>query len=145
MARSLKENSVKEAILTELREMIGPVRTFRSYADHIPPEVQVVTKDCSYTAERLNDWAEVYWENHRPWYAPWKKCIGFTVYCPPAFRLLGNVPHCRSGTSDAKGPGCTGRVPCIVLSAGEGFDGALGSVSTTCGLIYGSAHNNLNT
>lgn len=72
--------------------MIGSVRTFRSYAEQIPPEVQVVTKDCSYTVERLNGWAEVYWENHRPWYAPWKKCIGFTVYCPPAFRLMGNIP-----------------------------------------------------
>ena len=83
---------MKEAILTELRGLIGPTRTFRSYAEQIPPEVQVVTKDCSYTAERLNGWAEVYWENHRPWYAPWKKCIGFTVYCPPVFRLMGNVP-----------------------------------------------------
>ncbi len=44
--------------------------------------VVVATKDCSYTEEWINEWSDVHWENHRPWYKPWKKCVGFSVYYP---------------------------------------------------------------
>jgi len=54
-------------------------------------EVVVITKDCSYTAERISDLAELFWENHRPWYAPWKKCVGCRVWCPLSLGFLGVV------------------------------------------------------
>ncbi len=54
--------------------------------------VIVATKDCSYSAERVSGFVEIHWQNHRPWYAPWRKFVGFSVYCPPHLGLSGDVP-----------------------------------------------------
>ena len=67
------------------------VRDFKPCAYYTLHDVKVLTKDCSYTAERLNEWVDIFWENHRPWYTPWRKCVGFSVYCPPAFELSGTI------------------------------------------------------
>ena len=62
---------------------------FKPSAYYVPQLrlIMVATKDCSYTAERISKWSDVHWENHRPWYAPWKRCVGFSVYCPPPLRF----------------------------------------------------------
>jgi hypothetical protein len=53
--------------------------------------VIVMRKDCSYIAQWLNTWSEMFWDNYRPWYAPWEKSIGFSVYCPLVLGLIGDM------------------------------------------------------
>lgn len=73
---------------------------FKPCAYYLQPlrEVIVVTKDCSYAARRVSRWADLHWDNYRPWYAFWEKlvgferCVGFNLYCPPALGIVGNVP-----------------------------------------------------
>lgn len=44
--------------------------------------VEVKLKDCSFVSGRVSAWANIYWEHHRPWYAPWRKCVGFQIWNP---------------------------------------------------------------
>ncbi len=58
-------------------------------------DIIVLTKDCSYRAciaPRVHGMVELFWENHRPWYAPWaSKIVGFSFYAP-AITTNGEVP-----------------------------------------------------
>ena len=92
-ARSFKENSLENTKLDELNKLLRSLPEFKSCAYYLAElgEVIVARKDCSYTAQRITQWSDLHWENHRPWYARWEKCIGFKVWCPPAFGLIGEV------------------------------------------------------
>ena len=75
--------------ISEFVRFIGPIGDFKPCARFSCGDVLVNTKDCSYTSQRINPWLNIFWENHRPWYAPWKKCVGFSVYCPSILGLYG--------------------------------------------------------
>lgn len=67
------------------------IAKFKRCAYYQNSDVVVMVKDCSYWSKMVNPWLNIFWENHRPWYASWKKCVGFSVYCPPALGLTGDV------------------------------------------------------
>ncbi len=69
-------------------------KTFEPCAYYLPELrlIIVATKDCSYTAEWISRWSEIHWQNYQPWYAPWKKGVGFSVYCPHDLGLSGDMP-----------------------------------------------------
>jgi hypothetical protein len=89
-----EEVFMENAAWSELMRTVGPIGKFKPCAYYIPELslVIVATKDCSYTVQWINNWSEVHWDNYRPWYAPWKKCVGFSVYCPRELGFLGEVP-----------------------------------------------------
>lgn len=69
-------------------EQISESKPRVRYANH---GVDVLTKYCQYRPKRVNPWLEVWYQFHRPWYAPWNKCVGFFVYCPSILRLSGTI------------------------------------------------------
>ncbi|HUY05466.1 MAG TPA: hypothetical protein VMV62_01975 [Candidatus Paceibacterota bacterium] len=75
-----------ENLASEISKQFGHVAPFEpcTYC-RSGGEVVVLTEDCSYCAEKVNDFLEIFWQNHRPWYALWKKCVGFSVYAPFSF------------------------------------------------------------
>ncbi|NNM83644.1 hypothetical protein HKL94_00275 [Candidatus Parcubacteria bacterium] len=91
-----------------LTEIFKPVEPRAFYLPR-PQLIIVTTKDCSYTPERVSSLVEIHWQNHRPWYAPWKKFVGFSVYCPFQLGLSGDMPimavldRVLEGTPDACG------------------------------------------
>ncbi len=88
---------MQKSALVEPPRLVGLVELFQSFkpcAYWIPALrlVMVARKDSSYVADRINDWSEIHWENHRPWWKPWKKCVGFSIYCPPQLRFSEDIP-----------------------------------------------------
>jgi hypothetical protein len=93
--KKIKVTEEEQARLDECTKFVrANYREFKPCAFYQPKLrlVIVMRKDCSYTARFLNTWSEMFWDNHRPWYAPWDKSVGFSVYCPHALGLIGNVP-----------------------------------------------------
>lgn len=85
----------KETFLTRLVEGMGDITApFKPCAFYLPAlhDLIVVTKDCSYTADRINEWSEIHWENHRPWHKPWQTCVGFTVFLPSTIAFREKAP-----------------------------------------------------
>jgi len=81
-------------VLSTMSEFVPSVGVSKPRAQYIAAIRLVVlqTKDCSYTADWLNYWSEVFLQNYRPWYAFWKKkYVGFSVYCPQAFGFSGDI------------------------------------------------------
>ncbi len=75
-----------------INHLVGPIKTFEPHAIFSIERVEVITKDCSYYRGRvINGWIEVFLENHRPWYAPWKRCVGFSVFYPSRLRVPGKI------------------------------------------------------
>lgn len=63
-----------------------------AYYSEVRQLVQVFKKDCSsYSAEYLNGWVELLWEQRRPWWKLWRTCVGFTLHCPPKLGFSGEV------------------------------------------------------
>ncbi|MDE2021517.1 MAG: hypothetical protein KGI71_01140 [Patescibacteria group bacterium] len=75
--------------VSEFTRVIGLIGDFKPAALYFDDEVVVFTKDCPHWEQQVNPWLNVFWENHRPWYAPWKRCVGFSIYCPSVRGLRG--------------------------------------------------------
>lgn len=67
--------------------------TFKPCAVFTPEmnDFRVIRKDCSYTAKFVTRWADIHVDSHCPWYLPWKKYTGFTLYCPPSLGFRGEA------------------------------------------------------
>lgn len=92
----LKVGAEEQAYLDEITEYIrenvrGPFRPCAFYTPGLS-DVRVMRKDCSYTAKRVSQWADVFVDTYCPWYKPWAKYVGFEVYCPPVFGFLREKP-----------------------------------------------------
>lgn len=86
---------MEHAALSEFaRSLRGPLEDFKPRAFYIEALrlLIVETKACTVMSEFVSDQCEVHWESSRPRYAPWKKCVGFCVLCPPMLGLGGEVP-----------------------------------------------------
>lgn len=83
----------EDKAFAEFLKLAGPIGEFKpcAYYNEGLQEMKVQTKDCSYTSRQINPWLALFWENHRPWYAPWPKCVGFSLYCPSILKLSGTI------------------------------------------------------
>ena len=79
----------------QMREIIvtGSYKPFKPRACYVRGQVTVEIEDCSWRLERLNQWSEVRWQQGRRWHWPArrKKCVGFTVKCPPELHFLNGT------------------------------------------------------
>jgi hypothetical protein len=87
----MQETNVDPQLMRNL--ILGVREPFKPCAFFQPEMVSIVValKDCSYSSQWINEWSEVHWENNRPWYKPWKNCVGFSVYCEE-FHFLSGTP-----------------------------------------------------
>lgn len=78
--------------LNRFKELVGPIKAFKPYATFSMGRVKVLARDCSYYSKFVgNAWFEVFLKNYRPWYAPWERCVGFSLFYPPELRVPGEI------------------------------------------------------
>ena len=95
MFNVLKEDPVEINSFSQFLASLPKMQKFKPRAYYIAniQKVVVQRKECSYTSEWVSPWLEVLWQNHRSWYAPWQKCIGFSIFVPAyILGLTGNIP-----------------------------------------------------
>jgi hypothetical protein len=81
--RKVQYTTIEVSLGDFIRESLQPFVPFAIRNE--PSEIEVCLEDCSYTSEWVAPgFVSVWWQNHRPWYAPWKKCVGFSLFLPPA-------------------------------------------------------------
>lgn len=90
----MEEDTFSGDFASEIANQIASIEHFKPLAFYTKwlQEVKVLHKDCSYTASPvILSCIDLLWENHRPWYKPWERSVGFSIYCPSRFGFSGVV------------------------------------------------------